>query len=236
MSLTFTLTGRSNRLSASFYPPVQLDNRYEYSLALIGLHTYNSIPNIEEGCNTLHLIKGKKKPAITIPTGSYEIGDIERYLQRALVPNQKLFSLKANTNTLKCELMSKFDIDFTQRDSIGPLLGFSKRILKGGDTLYESDAPVNIIRVTTIRIECNITSGSFYNGKQSHTLYEFSPMVDPGFAIDVEPRTLIYLPISSHLQMIDNITVDIVDQDSKPVNFRQEQVVLRLELKRKPVL
>lgn len=241
MSFTFTLTGRSNRLTADIYPPVQLDNRYEYSVALIGFHTYNSIPNIEEGCNKFHFVKSGKTQSIELPTGSYEVSDIEFYLQTILAPDlidsqerYEVLSLKPNSNTLTCELKSKYEVDFGQKDSIAPLLGFSKRKLKK-NTKHVSDKPVNIIRVTTIRLECNVISGSFYNGKPSHTLYEFSPMVDPGFAIDIEPRNLIYLPLSNHLRMIDNITIDIIDQDSEPVNFREEQVVARVELRRRLV-
>lgn len=53
MSQTFTLTGRTSELSTYFYPPIKLDPKYEYAIALVGFHTYNSIPNIEEGANKL---------------------------------------------------------------------------------------------------------------------------------------------------------------------------------------
>lgn len=52
MSHIFTLLSRSSVLSVDLYNATKLNPQYDYSLALIGLHTYNSIPNIEEGVNS----------------------------------------------------------------------------------------------------------------------------------------------------------------------------------------
>lgn len=46
MSRTFTLVGRSSVLEAEIVPEIDLDKKY--GIALVGLYTYNSIPNIEE--------------------------------------------------------------------------------------------------------------------------------------------------------------------------------------------
>lgn len=232
MSKTFTLKGRTSQLSANFHPSIDLDPRYSYSLALIGFHTFNSIPNIEDGLNSKFYYKqpGQKTyKCIRIPTGSYEIADIEKFIQEALGRSES-FSLKANNNTLQCEVKSAFDINFEHQDSIAQLLGFSKRILPAGKT-HSSDLPVDIISITTIRIECNIISGSYYSGKPSHTLYEFSPTVDPGFSININPSNPIYLSLNNQ-QYIDNISLRIIDQNSKLVNFRGEEIVIRLVLKR----
>lgn len=241
MSQTFTLTGRSSVLSVDFYPPIQLDSKFNYSLALIGFHTYNSIPNIEDGVNNSLYISADNKSwtKVSVPTGAYEIADIENFIQKKLCSKEsgcvqaardQIFSLKPNNNTLKCELKSIFHIDFRASDSLGQLLGFSPRILPQLQT-YESDLPVNIIKVATIRIECNISSGCFYGNKPSHTIFEFAPSVDPGYAINIEPNNYIYLPIINK-NLIDNITIRILDQNGDLVNFRNEEVVVRLELRK----
>lgn len=240
MSLTFTLTGKTSELTTNFYPPIKLHPKYEYAVALVGFYTYNSIPNVDEGVsNKFHYANGNHKDIITIPIGSYEITDIEKYIQHQLLPTGttadveeergKLFSLKANNNTLKCEIQSAYDIDFTPSDSVGNILGFSKRKL-AAKKLHESDLPVEIIKVTTIRIECNIIKGSHYNSQSSHTLYEFAPTVDPGFNISIEPRNLIFLPVNT--TTINNITLRIFDQNANLVNFRGEEIIIRLELKK----
>lgn len=232
MSLTFTLKGRTSRLSVDINPPIDLDPRYNYSLALISLSTWNSIPNIEPGRNKFYYTgTGKKEQVLEIPTGSYEIDDIETYLQKQLSKDKEIFaiSLKPNNNTLKCEVKCIYEINFKPKDSIGKLLGFSPKSLQA-NSLHESDLPVEIISVATIRIECNIISGSYYSSNPSHTLYEFTPAVDPGYSIIIEPRNLIYLPVNR--KSIDNITINILDQDSRPVNFRGEEIIVRLELKK----
>lgn len=231
MSQTFTLTGRTSELSTYFYPPIKLDPKYEYAIALVGFHTYNSIPNIEEGANKLYYIKNDgTHHVLIIPTGSYEVNDLEKYIQSQLNSiDQNVFTLKPNNNTLKCELKSAYDIDFSHKDSIGQILGFSNKKLRA-NIKHESDLPVNIIKVSTIRVECNIIRGSYYNSCASHTLYEFAPTVDPGYSINIEPRNLIFLPINT--TTIDNISLRILDQNSQLVNFRGEEIIARLELKK----
>lgn len=241
MSLTFTLTARTSELSSYFYPPIKLDPKYEYAVALVGFYTYNTIPNVDEGVsNKFHYSTGQHNDILTIPTGSYEITDIEKYIQNKLLSvapatvniddaREKLLYLKANNNTLKCEIKSMYDIDFTPNDSIGSILGYSKRKLPANQ-LHESDLAVEIIKVSTIRIECNIIKGSHYNSQSSHTLYEFAPTADPGYNISIEPKNLIFLPVNT--TTIDNITLRVLDQNSNLVNFRGEEIIVRLELKK----
>ena len=236
MSQTFTLKGRSHRLEAVFTPPIELDPKYDYSLALISLNTWNTIPNIEEGKNKIYYRENSQEKVLKIPTGSYELEDIETFVhnqltgaEAAIIEKNRVFSLKPNNNTLKCELKSVYDLNFEPKDSIAKLLGFSPQVLEA-NILHESDLPVEIIQVATIRVECNIISGSYYTNNPSHTLYEFSPTVDPGYSINIEPRNLIFLPVNE--KKLYNITLNLLDQDSRPINFRGEEVVIRLELRR----
>lgn len=264
-STTFTLRGVGHVLSSDYFPPIELDSSETYALGLIGLYTYHSIPNVIEGANKFYY----DDKVITIPVGSYEINNIEDYINEKLknekndggniegafsvisVPaaaalpeinnivdyindgdrnNGDAFSLKANNNTLQCEIKSKYCINFEHDDSIGRMLGFSPKILVE-NVKHESDLPVQIIKVETIRVECSITSSAYYNAQASHTLYEFSPQVEPGFAIVIEPQHVIYLPINKR-DRIDNITLTLLDQQGRPVDFRGEQIVIRLELKK----
>ena len=238
MSQTFTLKGRSNCLEAYFVPPVELHENYDYSLALISLNTWNTIPNIEPGKNKIYYrdLHDQKERIIKIPTGSYELADIETFIHKEICKadaseeeKNQILSLKPNNNTLQCEIKSIHEINFQPSDSIAKLLGFSNKILEA-NKLHTSDLPVEIIQVVTIRVECNIISGSYYSNNPSHTLFEFSPTVDPGYSINIEPRNLIFLPVNR--KRIDNITLTLLDQDSRPVNFRGEEVVVRLELRR----
>ena len=231
MSEIFTLTNRSSILSVDFSNPIRLNHEYEYGLALIGFHSYNTIPNIGEGVKFYYSNNNNKPSEIPIPSGAYEITDISDYLNNKLnVSGEDQFFLRPNSNTLKCEIFHRdYDIDFRAANSLGKLLGFSPRILKAGQ-IHESDLPVNIVKVRTIRVDCNITAGAYYNEKPAHTLYEFPIAVDPGFAIDERPQNLLYLPVNR--REISNITLKILDQDSDLINFRGEEIIVRLELKR----
>lgn len=253
MYKTFALVGAESTLSENYQPPIELDVNSEYSLALIGFYSYNNIPNIEEGTNKFYyLLPGSsEQKSITLPKGAYEITAIEQYLQKVLLNNtkrdtndnltttniiseqekDKTFSLKANENTLKCEIFSsRYDINFKPEDSIGKLLGFSQKLLKANQ-VHQSDLPVNIIRVNTIRVECNIVKGSYYKSKESHTLYETGLDVGPAEQIFIEPVNPLYLPIINRLS-IPNITLNIIDQDNRLIDFNGQTINIRLALKK----
>ena len=228
MSQTFTLQGVTHEVSCDYHPVI--DPRANYSLGLIGFRTYNTIPNIDKANNKFYYGKDK---LVIIPEGSYEIEDIERYLRTHLSgegkEDDKALSLKPNNNTLQCELRCRYDVNFTPGDSIGRILGFSPRVLEA-NLKHTFDLLVNIIRVSSVRVECNIITGAYYDSKLSHTLFEFSPNVDPGYAININPPNVIYLPLN--VSSISNITLRLLDQDGKPVNFRGEHVLARLELRK----
>ncbi|EFA09107.1 hypothetical protein TcasGA2_TC015482 [Tribolium castaneum] len=227
--------GVESTLSEHYEPPIDLEENSNYSIALIGSYTNNNIPNIEEGTNKFYYLPPSttEEKVITFPKSAYEIAAIEKYIQIILsgrsatdAQKQNTFSLKANENTLKCEIFSIYDINFAHEDSIGKLLGFSQRKLKARQ-LHESDLPVNIIKVNTIRIECNIVRGSFYKNKESHTLYETALSVSPAEQIFVELLNPIYLPIINRSN-IPNLTIDIVDLDHRPIDFKHKQSIFVL--------
>lgn len=165
---------------------------------------------------------------ITIPIGSYEIEDINNYLQKSLGKNVQ-FMLKINNNTLKSEILCNRKINFQKNNTIGTLLGFSERILDA-NILHESDTPVNILKVNAIRIECNITTGAYVNNKLVHTIHEFFPRVSSGYRIVEVPKNVIYLPVI--VKSIHNLSVSIVDQDGNLIDFRGETITLRIHLKK----
>lgn len=226
MSLTLTLTGNSSILSAEYFPTLELSS--DYVCGLIDFQTYNSIPNIDDQNNNIQI----GDQIIKIPTGSYEISDIAKYIETELLKLDKKnkFSLKANNNTLKCMITCNKKINFKVSNNIGLLLGFSECEL-AANIEHTSDLPVNINKVNAIRLECNIISGSYINNKKVHTIHEFSPKVGPGYKIIDVPRNVIYLPVN--VQRITSLIVTLVDQNNRLINFRGETITLRLHLKPK---
>ena len=69
--------------------------------------------------------------------------------------------ISANTNTLQSErsLKDKYEVDFSQNNSINSLLEFhSKRYIPG---FHESEHVVNILTINSILVNIYIISGSY---------------------------------------------------------------------------
>lgn len=223
-SFTFTFTGNQSILESIYFPPIELSSEKNYVLGLVDLYTYNSIPNIHENCNKFYV----GEEIIVIPDGSYEIDAIEKYLQNFLSKKNINISLKANNNTLCCEILCSEEINFEKNDSIHELLGFESQKLEA-NKIHLSNQPISIIKVNAIRIECNIIDGAYINGQKVYTIHEFFPSVPPGFKIIELPKKIIYLPVKS--KIISNIQLRILDENGNLVNFRGENITIRLHLK-----
>lgn len=223
MSYSFVLTGKSSTLTVEFNPPIHLDDNYEYAIGLVNFETFNSIPNIEEGSNFFIL----DKVYIRIPPGCYEVEDIANFIKKD-IGDKKTFELTANNNTLRTHLISSGHIKF-EKGTIAKLLGFEYQDIPA-NTLAVSDHPADIFKVNAINIDCSIAEGSFVNGTPVHVIHQFFPSVPPGFKIIETPQNVIYFPVI--VNVVDKITVKLVDQEGELINFQEEAVTLRLHLKR----
>lgn len=101
---TITLNGNSADLSCDFFPNIEVGKNAR--VCLLGLQTNNSIPNIDSRNNQLGiLLKNNIHKVYTIPVGSYELTEIEDIIKHMLADTDVTFELKANNNTLKCEML-----------------------------------------------------------------------------------------------------------------------------------
>ena len=60
-SYIISVLGDSSVLGAFFHPPIELNPRKRYTIGFVDLWTFNSIPNIFEGCNKIRFVSGEKK-------------------------------------------------------------------------------------------------------------------------------------------------------------------------------
>lgn len=239
MSFTLQVSSTSSILSANFFPPIYLDRPYE--VALIGLSSWNSIANITKENNIFWYDEDKK---IELPIGSYELEDLERYLAEEMrseheknpLPEtapkelqQQAIYISPNRQSLRSVIYSRYKIDFTRENNLSSLLGFNPAKLDAFKK-YESENLVNIMQVESIKLECNIVSGSFTNGRQSHTIYEFFLSTPPGYRIVQNPTHVIYLPLST--SVIDNIEIRLCDQNNKSIDLRGESTVALLHFRK----
>lgn len=239
-SFTVTFTGTTSELETTFFPPLLLSSEWE--ICLLDLTTYNSIANIVEGVNNVftYCVSGEQTPrTVKLPTGSYEIDDINKYLQASLGGAEKI-TLRANNNTLKCELKCVHDIciDYKQQANIASLLGFkptgslSTRTLEA-NKWHVSNETVDIVKVNVIQVKCNIVHGSFKDGIEDHILHTFYPLIAPGFKIVEKPHNLIYLPVN--VNRVDTLRIRIVDENDDIIDFRGEVITVRVHLKKQNV-
>lgn len=229
MSLTFTLTGNESTQSVDFFPAVELDKSFSYEIGLLAFESYNSIPNIDSSNNKFYYENSGKY--IEIPEGTYEVASISSYLQSRilLVDPTYVIDLQTNNNTLKTSLKCNFPIDLTPNDSVGKLLGFASKKLQANEELTSMEV-VDIFKVNSVLVECNIATGSYINGRAAHAIFQFFPSVGAGFKLVEEPSPVIYLPVTTHT--ITNITLRVIDQQGRLVNFRGERITIRLHLRR----
>lgn len=231
-SLTVTLNGTYSALSSYFHPDIELDDRYNYSLALLEFHTYNSIPNVTKANNKFIVRQSQHLHVCHVPEGSYELAELIAYINQFCADLKLNVTLEANKNTFKCTVKAdkELAIDFRDSSSLGSLLGFEKRKLKGSAE-YTAQKIVNIQSVNTVRINCDLTTGSYHNSLPSHTIYEFSPSVGPGHKINECPVNLIYFPITRK-SVLAYINITVCDQDDNLIDFRGENITCRVHIKR----
>jgi hypothetical protein len=226
MSYTLTVSQASSVLSCAIYPPLPLNDGNKYEVGLLSFSAYFSVPNVDEKNNKFHFGDGK---VLILPVGSYELKDIAAFLRLELGKHGVTLAVFANNNTLKILLKSSADIDFTKPQSIGALLGYDSKILKANEPHY-ADRIVDIMSVNTLDIQCNLSSGAYINGVPSHSIHSFPPKVAPGFKIVEVPQNIIYLPVD--VSIVDNILLKICDQHGELVNFRGEEITIRLHIRK----
>lgn len=223
-SLTLILSGNSSILESYYFPPIELCPKKKHVLGLIEFLSFNSIPNIDSTCNQLKI--GNK--LIELPIGSYEIADIDNYIQRALEGTTITFSLSANNNTLRSVIFCSEEVDFRVKNSLASLLGFSQITLEA-NKLHTASTTVKILKFNVLRVECNITTGAYINNQKVHTIHEFFPTVPPGYKIIELPSKVIYQPVN--VNSISYIQLKIVDDHGDLVNFQDETITIRLHIK-----
>ena len=106
-------------------------------------------------------------------------------------------------------------------------MGFDAAIYGKGRHL--SEHTVNIMRVNSIFVHTNVIGSTYVNGSQSPVIYSFFPDIPPGGKIIVQPRVLIYLPVS--LSVISRLTSWLTDQNNEPLSLRGEELTIKFHLR-----
>ena len=137
--------------------------------------------------------------------------------------------LKPNKNTFQTIMIisASVQVDFTVPQSIRTVLGFDSKVYKKGRHLSEHS--VDIMRVNSIFVHTDVIGSTYVNGSQTPVIYSFFPDIPPGGKIIVQPRVLIYLPIS--LSAISRLTSWLTDQNNEALNLRGEELTIKYHLR-----
>jgi hypothetical protein len=143
-SFYILLSEESTPIKTKFRPLIQLDKNRKYEMALVNLETYYSFPNINASNNNFCYSpdNGVMWVNINIPEGSYEIVDINEYIQRVMrenghynfVADEYNITLEPNNNTLKAvlDISTNYKVDLTTTNSIRTVLGFNAQVYTSG--------------------------------------------------------------------------------------------------------
>ena len=238
-SFQVIVSGNQSSFNTLFNPKIELDTKKVYEIALVNLETYYSFPNIDDSNNIFVYShdQGQTWTKIKIPTGSYEIDDLNQTIRFEMekvghydeVNQESYINIAANSNTLKSILIigKDYQVDFNQQNNLSKVLGFTgKKYIEG---FHESEKPVNILSINSILVNIDIIEGSYVNGKTKNTIYSFFPDVSPGFKIIESPVNLVYLPILPYT--IQNLNLSITDQDENVLNLRGEKLTARFHIR-----
>lgn len=222
MAFQISLSGRSSELNLEYNEGIKLNQPYD--VCLKSFVTYNNIPNITSCNNKIFMTNGSKQVVITFPTGTYELADINNFLQAFSGNKEPQLKITLNKVTLKVEISCKWTVDFTEPNTMGSTLGFKNQKIYGSAA---SDMPVQLFTIQTIKIKCNLIKSNIDNLKMNdNTLHEFPLSVDPGEKIVERPTSLCYYPMS--IDTIYQLHIRIVDQDNRLVDFQGEKISLNL--------
>ena len=238
-SFQVIVSGNQSSFNTLFNPKIELDRNKVYEIALVNLETYYSFPNIDDMNNVFVYShdQGVTWTKIKIPTGSYEIDDLNNTIRFEMekqghydeVNNDYYINISANSNTLKSILIIEpgYQVDFNQPNNLSKVLRFTGT--KDAEGFHESENVVNILSINSILVNIDIIGGSYVNGTTKNTIYSFFPKVSPGYKIIESPVNLVYLPLL--IDTIGNLNLSITDQDDNLLNLQNEKLTVRFHIR-----
>ena len=180
-SFTIVVSDSSASIQTTFNPPLYLQAKRNYELAMVNLETYYSFANIRDDNNSFKwcVDDGKTWTILHVPTGFYELKAINPEIIRIRGNND--ITILPNISPLQCILTvvgAKCKVRFDVPNSLASVLGFKRSIYGVGR--HTSENVVNIMSLNSILVHCNIIHTSYMRGTQAPVADNFFPNVAPG--------------------------------------------------------
>ena len=217
-------------------------NKKQFKIAITFVSAYNGIFNITNLNNKFYFTKSitddDHYTLITISPGAYEIESLNDEIKRIIIDlgvyteANYPFKIKPNFSTLGSIIEitdPEAAISFKPSDSIGSLLGFSKR------TIYEeynlSDNPVDILSFDNIFIETDTAQGMIFKGRRTGINHNFTMDVDPGYKYIEKFRGGIQWYMMEIKDFISSVNLKLKNENGNLVSFNGQSVTFRLSIK-----
>lgn len=237
---TLIISGNKTSITTYLNPPIYLEENDEYEAALVRLETYNSIPNITEKNNVFLYSNddGNNWKNVTLPPDAYNINQIFEEIKNQMVMQgdydnvNKAYYIDFKISRLSSVIDIKhknFKVKFNCENSIGPTLGFNDETLSKG--MHKSSNIVQINSVNTLLVNVDFITGSYFNNLLSNSIYNFYPIVPPGYKIVEKPSTLIYYRINK--KVIDSVKLWLTDQNGNNINLQGEIITIKIQIRKR---
>ena len=220
--------------------PLQTNNK-QFKVAITFLSGYNSLFNVSDKNNKFYFVKSiadDEYIKVTIRPGIYEIEALDLKIKRVVIDEGHYnesdypFNIKPDFNTLGSiiEISPQGSvISFSPDDSIGNLLGFSKK------TIYEeyniSQKPVDIISFDNIFIDTDLAQGMIFRGRRTGIIHNFTMDVNPGYKFIERFRGGIQWFMLHSKDIISSISFKLRNEDGNLVSFNGQSITFRLSIK-----
>jgi hypothetical protein len=207
---------------------------YELALnkAFIWYSFYNISPEYNNTTSSYSPDNGVTYKPLNILPGQYSIEQLNDRIHSIMKANGDYtvtvngdvydINITADFSTLKIQISisNNYRLDLTGSD-LNLLLGFDK-IIVTSTQLGSRVANINN-GVNSIKISCDILTGSYDNSANSNVLYSFSPTSSPGSQIVVDVNNLIFIPVIP-ARTISSIRMTITDQSGRILDLQNEPV------------
>ena len=221
--------GNNSKIKTTFTPAIPTR---DCEIAVVGLSTYYSYPNIDESNNLLDISRPKGVTKCKLVKGCYEITDINNYLSNIFKwdKGKESVVIRADPITLRThmKIANGWTVTFPKKNSIAKVLGFKTKDYVGPQE-FIGEKICNILKVNNILVQCDVIAGSTINGKPAPVIFNYSPDVQAGSKIVAEPVTPIYLPVT--VDSIQEFTVWVTDQDNVLLDLQEEDLIITFHIR-----
>jgi hypothetical protein len=167
---------------------------------------------------------------IVFDSGCYKLADIETTILKDVSHHEHNTIMMIDNVRMRVGIKSSWTLDMTQTNSIGPLLGFERKMYPPTDHYIYSTKPVQLFTVHNIRIKTNLTRCNIQDGDvRDATLYEFPLAAAATEKIIERPLDPEYYSVVP--ERIHFLRVSVLDQQNKLMDFRGEMISLLLHFR-----